>query len=164
MAMKKLINFFKFFLSIFKSGTTVVNTAVQEQVKEETKLIPRVEQVQEQWFPRKNDLINEFTFTPVPVYGSHLGDVWYDKDGERHETPSKPIGYLDEYGNFYTVRDIEKRKPDGTHYIGEERTYKQLPEEELLADDIRLLKNKLSPLSKSTTHFIKPDEDVSRDS
>lgn len=106
------------------TGGDVLGGLVKENTQEKTivKEIP--------WFARKNDLVNEFSHDPIPVYSNRVDS-------------NEIVGYLDGMGNI-----ISK---EGKMIVDSDQ---HKSEEELLADDVDFLKkhkNYAKPESNNKT-------------
>lgn len=115
----RVINFIRrIFISIFRSGkavTTVANPIDHDPV------VKYSEVQQEKYFSRKNNLVEEFGYDPVPVYSSDLsnhepigvmladGTIVYSEKAKKESIPTVLIykGYVIKYFND---KELEIRK------------------------------------------------------
>lgn len=153
----------KLLKAIFRSGAAITTPAV---IPKEIVLQPEIKTVEQQWFQRQNNLVAEFTADPVPVYSSDFSNSepigWQMDDGTIIRIPGENK-LLKKAHKGFMVMDMT---PQGlqskmtaidrgeTHgFMTLERYYAEaemvekgeMEKEELLIDDVELIKDKTIP-------------------
>lgn len=127
------------------------------------------------WFSRKNNLVQEFSYTPIPVYAGPQDKEsmgWLDADGKLiHNTDRDGDPKIDVYRGyiiqFFNISELDNHKKtidfrlhnmlSITNFLSEEE-FRHLKEvnksgEQLLEDDVDLLKDKHLPDLTQPTEF-----------
>ena len=114
--MKKFFQWFKRLFGGVVIGAEALNTMTTVQ-KVDTPVVEEKKEVKQlPWFQRQNNLVQEFVGEKVMVYSSNL------------DNPD-PVGYYDGFGNYVKISDEQPEE-----------------KEELLKDDVSLLKDAYKPV------------------